>query len=100
MRLSELIEIIKNDIPRIVKNKRISYSRLAEILGVHSSSISRWVKNDFSNCDLSEFLKILKLIEKSGTYNNDYIKILAQTNTDCTEATGTIEQIREDDTRP
>ena len=99
MRLSELIEILKNDIPRILKNKRISHARLAEIMGVHASSITRWVKNDFSNCDLSEFLKILKLIEKSGTYDNDYIKILTQTNTDCSQTTGTIKQVRENDTR-
>jgi transcriptional regulator with XRE-family HTH domain len=91
--------MVANDLPRVLKNKRVTYNKLSKLLGVHPSTAARWIQNDFSCTNLNEFIKVVNFLEKSGIYDNDYFKILTDDNTYCPKTERTIEQIREDDSR-
>lgn len=91
MHLSKTVTMLSNDLPRLIKNRRITHETIASVLNVHPSTIARWMNNDFSNSDLQYFIKLISYLETIGVIDYDYFEILNDRDTDCSETTGTIE---------
>lgn len=98
--LSDLLLILCNDLPRLLKNKRITQGKIAEVMEVHTSTINRWFVKDFTNANVKELIKLLTFLEKHGVVTSDYYKILLNEHTTSTETKRTIEQTPENDSQP
>ena len=94
MKLSTTLIILSNDLPRLIKNRRLTHDRLSKVLQVHSSTIARWMRNDFRNSSLSDFIKLIEYLESVEVIGNDYFEILTDHDSDCPKTTWTIKQTR------